>query len=199
MCHGDDNGLRVPPRLAPIQALVVAVTAGEGVIAAAHKLRDALRDVGVRVGLDDRMDTPFGRRAIDAELKGYPIRVEIGPRDIADGRATVVRRVSGTKEPVAFDDVVRTVVAALEKDQQSLYDEALAYREARTVDVSTLDEAIEAAASGWARVPWDRVGLDGEAKANASGVTVRCLFRPDGGLPDADDEPGMMAILSRSY
>jgi prolyl-tRNA synthetase len=199
MCHGDDDGLRVPPRLAPIQALVVAVTAGEGVIAAAYKLRDALRDVGVRVGLDDRMDTPYGRRAIDAELRGYPIRVDVGPRDIADGRATVVRRVSGTTERVAFDEVAPTVVAALENDQQSLYDEALAYREARTIDVSTVDEAIEASASGWARVPWDRVGLDGEAKANASGVSVRCLFRPDGGLPDAHDEPGMIAVLGRSY
>jgi prolyl-tRNA synthetase len=199
MCHGDDNGLRVPPRLAPIQALVVAVTASEGVVATAHKLRDALRDAGVRVSLDDRVDTPYGRRAIDAELKGYPIRVEVGPRDIAEGRVTVVRRVSGTKEPVVFDNVVSTVVAALEKDQQSLYDEALAYREAKTVDVSTVDEAIETSASGWARVPWDRVGLEGEAKANASGVTVRCLFRPDGGLPDSDDEPGLIAILGRAY
>lgn len=175
------------------------MTADEGVVAAAHKVRDALSDVGVRVGLDDRTDTAYGRRAIDAELKGYPIRVAVGPRDIADGRLTVVRRVSGTKEPVAFDDVAPTVIAALEIDQQSLYDEALAYREAKTIDVSTVDEAIEASASGWARVPWDRVGLDGEAKANASGVTVRCLLRPDGGLPDADDEPGMIAVLGRAY
>jgi prolyl-tRNA synthetase len=199
MCHGDDNGLRIPPRLAPIQVLVMAVKEGEGVITTAQKLRDALRDAGVRVGFDDRTDTPFGRRAVDCELKGYPIRVEVGPRDIADGRATVVRRISGTKEPVAFDDVVPRVVAALEADHKALYDEALAYREAHTFDVSTVDEAIEASASGWARVSWDRVGLDGEAKANASAVTVRCLIRPDGGLPDADDEPGMIAILGRSY
>jgi prolyl-tRNA synthetase len=199
MCHGDDDGLRVPPRLAPIQALVAAVTAGEGVIAAAHKLQDGLRDAGVRVALDDRTDTAFGRRAVDAELKGYPIRVEVGPRDIAQGRVTLVRRVNGTKEPVAFDDVASRVIAALETDQQALYDEALAHREARTVDVSTVDEAIEASASGWARVPWDRVGLEGEAKANASGVTVRCLFRPDGSLPDTDDEPGMIAVLGRAY
>ena len=199
MCHGDDNGLRVPPRLAPIQALVMVVKDGEGVISAAHNVRDTLRDAGVRVGFDDRTDTPFGRRAVDAELKGYPIRVEVGPRDIADGRVTVVRRVTGTKEPVAFDNVAPTVLVALETDQKALYDEALAYREAHTMDVSTVDEAIEASASGWARLSWARLGLDGEAKANASAVTVRCLLRPDGGVPDADDEPGMIAILGRSY
>ena len=90
MAHGDDNGLRVPPRLAPVQAVVLVVKDGEGVAAAAGELRDALRDAGVRVALDDRTDAPFGRRAVDAELKGYPVRVEVGPRDLADGRAVLV-------------------------------------------------------------------------------------------------------------
>jgi prolyl-tRNA synthetase len=199
MCHGDDNGLRVPPRLAPIQAYVMVVKDGDGVATAAAKVRDTLRDSGVRVGFDDRVDTPFGRRAIDAELKGYPVRVEIGPRDLAEGRVTLVRRTTGEKSPTAIDDVVSAVRTALEADQQALYDEALAYRESHTVDVSTVDEAIEASATGWARLPWAKVGLDGEAKANASAVTVRCLVRPDGTVPDEDDEPGMIAILGRSY
>src|SRR5262249_33536706 len=100
MCHGDDNGLRGPPRLAPIQAYVTVVKDGDGVMAAATKLRDALRDAGVRVGFDDRVDVAFGRRAVDAELKGYPIRVEVGPRDLAEGRVTLVRRLDGSKQPV---------------------------------------------------------------------------------------------------
>jgi prolyl-tRNA synthetase len=199
MCHGDDNGLRVPPKLAPIQAHVMVVKDGDGVMTTATKVRDALRDTGVRVGFDDRVDTPFGRRAVDAELKGYPVRIEIGPRDLAENRVTVARRVTGEKTPTSLDDVTATVLAALDEDQKRLYDEALSYREAHTVDVSSVDEAIEASATGWARLPWDSVGLDGEAKANASAVTVRCLVRPDGGVPDADDEPGMIAILGRSY
>ncbi len=199
MCHGDDNGLRVPPKLAPIQAHVMVVKDGDGVLGAATKVRDTLRDAGVRVGFDDRVDTPFGRRAVDAELKGYPVRIEIGPRDLAENRVTVARRVSGEKTPTQLDDVTAAVLAALDEDQKALYDEALAYREAHTVDVASVDEAIEASATGWARVPWDKVGLDGEAKANAAAVTVRCLVRPDGGVPDADDEPGMIAILGRSY
>ncbi len=199
MCHGDDNGLRVPPKLAPIQAHVMVVKDGDGVMTTAAKVRDTLRDAGVRVGFDDRVDTPFGRRAVDAELKGYPVRIEIGPRDLAEGRVTLARRTTGEKTPTQLDDVTAAVLAALDADQKALYDEALAYREAHTVDVASVDEAIEASSTGWARVPWDNVGLDGEAKANASAVTVRCLVRPDGGVPDADDEPGMIAILGRSY
>ncbi|MFB9234298.1 proline--tRNA ligase [Plantactinospora siamensis] len=199
MAHGDDNGLRVPPRIAPVQAYVMVVKDGEGVTEAAAKLRDALRDAGVRVGLDDRTDTAFGRRAVDAELKGYPVRVEVGPRDLAAGNATVVRRTGGAKTPVAVTDVVSTVLAALEADQQALHDEALALRDSRTVSVGSLGEAIEAAASGWARVPWSAVGAAGEAEANGKGVTVRCLLRSDGSVPDHEDEPDLLAILSRAY
>jgi prolyl-tRNA synthetase len=199
MCHGDDNGLRVPPRLAPIQAQVMVVKDGDGVLSAAAKVRDALRGAGVRTGFDDRVDTPFGRRAVDAELKGYPVRVELGPRDLAEGNVTVARRITGTKESVRVDDVAGVVLGALEADQKTLYDEALARRAAATVDVKTVDEAIEAAQSGFARVPWSAVGLDGEAKANQSAITVRCLVREDGTVPDTDDEPGMIAVLARSY
>ncbi|MEV5000520.1 proline--tRNA ligase [Nocardioides sp. LML1-1-1.1] len=199
MCHGDDDGLRVPPRLAPVQVLVVAVNGSEEVMNAAHEVQRAMREAGIRVRLDDRVDTPFGRRAVDAELKGYPIRVEIGPRDLKAGQATVVTRIRGTKEQLALADVASKIPAVLDAEQEALYAEALAGREAKTVDVTTLDDAIEAAGSGWARVPWDVIGVDGEAKANASGITVRCLFREDGSVPDDDDEPGMVAILSRAY
>ncbi|WP_326560429.1 proline--tRNA ligase [Micromonospora sp. NBC_01796] len=199
MTHGDDNGLRVPPRLAPIQAYVMVVKAGDGVSEAAAKLRDALRDAGVRVALDERVDTPFGRRAVDAELKGYPVRVEVGPRDLAAGNAVVVRRTDGSKTPVPVADAVSAVLAALDADQKALHDEALELRRSRTFEVSTLAEAIEAAATGWARVPWSAVGVEGEAEANGQGVTVRCLVRADGSVPDSEDEPDLVAILARSY
>ncbi|WP_405094814.1 proline--tRNA ligase [Micromonospora sp. NBC_01412] len=199
MAHGDDNGLRVPPRLAPVQAYVMVVKAGEGVGEAAAKLLDALRDAGVRVALDDRTDTPFGRRAVDAELRGYPVRVEVGPRDLAAGNAVVVRRTDGSKSPTPVADVVGAVLAALEADQRVLHDQALAHRQSRTVEVATLAEAIEAAATGWARVPWSAVGVAGEAEANGQGVTVRCLLRADGSVPDSEDEPDLVAILARAY
>jgi prolyl-tRNA synthetase len=177
----------------------MVVQAGDGVTEAAVKLSDALRDAGVRVGFDDRVDTPFGRRAVDAELKGYPVRVEVGPRDLAAGNAVLVRRTNGSKTPVPVADVVSAVLAALDADQRTLHDEALAMRESRTASVDSLDEAIEAAGTGWALVPWSAVGIEGEAKANAQAVTVRCLRRADGSVPDSEDEPDLVAILARSY
>jgi prolyl-tRNA synthetase len=136
---------------------------------------------------------------VDAELKGYPIRIEVGPRDLATGNVTVVRRFDGSKAPVAVPDVVGAVTAALTEDQQRLYDAALAWRDANTVDVSSVDEAIEAASTGWARVPWSAVGEEGELTANRQAVTVRCLIRPDGSVPDSADEPDLVAVLARAY
>jgi len=199
MCHGDDNGLRVPPNLAPIQAYVMIVKDGDGVGEAAASLQAALADAGVRVALDARVDTPFGRRAVDAELKGYPVRVEVGPRDLAAGNAVLVRRATGAKTPTPVANVVAEVLAALEADQKALHDEALARRLDRTVDVSTLDDALAATATGWARVPWSAVGVEGEATANGQGVTVRCLVRADGSVPDSEDEPELLAYLARAY
>ena len=199
MCHGDDNGLRVPPVLAPIQAYVMVVKDGDGVAAMAASLTAALADAGVRVALDDRVDTPFGRRAVDAELKGYPVRVEVGPRDLAAGNVVLVRRTDGSKTPTPVGEVVSAVLAALSADQKALYDEALKLRLERTVEVSTVEDAIAASATGWAKVPWSAVGIEGEAKANAEGVTVRCLTRADGSVPDSEDEPELVAYLGRAY
>ncbi|MBT8225229.1 MAG: proline--tRNA ligase [Dactylosporangium sp.] len=201
MCHGDDQGIRLPPRLAPVQAHIMIVKAGEGVAEAAATLRDELRQAGVRVALDDRVDTPFGRRAVAAELKGHPVRIEIGPRDLAAGNAVVVRRVGGSKTPTPLGRVVEAVTVALEADQKTLYDEALAARRARTLDNSSVSEALEETATGWVRVPWSLFGRDGEEEAmlNAHAVTVRCLTRPDGTMPDSEDETDLVAYLARAY
>jgi len=199
MAHGDDLGLRVPPRLAPVQAAVLVVREGSGVAEVAHTLTAALRGAGVRVELDERVSVPFGRRAIDAELKGYPVRIEIGPRDIAESRVVLVRRVTGERIAVPIDSVVNLVTAALEEDQTALFTEALARQRQRTADVTSVAEAIEASSTGWARLPWSDVGSDGEAELNTHGITVRCLVRADGGVPDSEDEPGLVALVGRAY
>ncbi len=197
MCHGDDNGLRLPPRLAHTQVVVLAIK--DEATEKANAIADELRAAGVRVRVDARTDLPFGRRAVDWELKGVPVRVEIGPRDLAAGNATLVRRIPGTKDQISIDGVAKAVAEALVEDQQALYDTALARRDERTVDVATLEEAAEAAQNGWARVPWDAVGVPGEAKLAESAVTVRCLVRADGSVPDSVDEPDLTAYVGRSY
>jgi len=199
MAHGDDLGLRMPPRVAPVQAHVLVVKEGDGVVETARKLTDGLRDAGVRATLDERVDVPFGRRAIDAELKGYPVRIEVGPRDIVEGRVVVVRRVTGERGPVPVDSVVSLVTAALTADQQTLYDGALAEQKRRTTEVTSVAEAIEAAGSGWARLPWSAVGAEGEAELNVHGVTVRCLLHADGSVPDSEDAPDLVAVVGRAY
>jgi prolyl-tRNA synthetase len=199
MTHGDDDGLRVPPRLAATQAVVCVVKDGEGVAGAAQQLLTDLVAAGVRAELDDRVDTPFGRRAVDWELKGVPVRVEVGPRDLADGAATLVRRIARTKETVPLAQVVPAVPALLENDQKALYTQAEQRQRDGTLDVGSAAEALEAAATGWARLPWAELGHEGEAKLAEQAVTVRCLIREDGSLPDSDDEPGILAVVGRSY
>ena len=199
MCHGDDAGLRVPPRLAPVQAVVMIVKDGGGVSEAAAQLVSELTASGVRCELDARTDTPFGRRAIDRELKGVPVRVEIGPRELAEGGAILVRRIAGTKTPTPLAALVLAVREALVEDQEILHAQALARRAGSTVDVDTVGEAVEAAASGWARIDWKKLGAEGEAKLAERALSVRCLLRADGGIPGSDDEPGLIAVIGRSY
>jgi prolyl-tRNA synthetase len=202
MAHGDDDGLRVPPRLAPVQTVVLAVRDEGDVIARCGAITDQLTDANVRAQLDGRADVSMGRRATDWELKGVPVRLELGPRDLAEGVVTLVRRITGGEErkvTVPLDGVVDAVTNELSRQQGALLDEATAFRESRTTDVSTLDEARDAAASGWARIPWGAVGEEGEADLAQGGVSVRCLTRADGSLPEADTDPDLIAVVARSY
>ena len=199
MTHGDDAGLRVPPRVAAIQVVVLLVRDEEGAGAEAARLTETLGGLGVRAVLDDRTDQSFGRRTVDWELKGVPVRVEVGPRDLAEGKVTVVRRDSGQKEPVALADAGTAVAVALEDSQQALLDTATARLRDRTAATATLDEAAEAAQEGFARVPWAEIGPEGEARLAERSVSVRCLQRPDGSVPDSGDEGDLVAFVARAY
>ncbi|MEX2100564.1 MAG: proline--tRNA ligase [Acidimicrobiia bacterium] len=199
MAHGDDAGLRVPPRLAALQVVVIAVRDEGDVVARCGAVVDELRAAGVRAELDDKTGGSLGRRVTDWELKGVPLRLEIGPRDLAAESATLARRIAGDKTSVPLAGVAELIRQELEHEQVALLDEALALRESRTVTVTTLDDAREAAATGWARIPWSSVGTEGESELAQSGVTVRCLTRADGALPDSDQEPDLVAYVARAY
>ncbi|GAA2139197.1 proline--tRNA ligase [Kitasatospora kazusensis] len=199
MVHGDDNGLRVPPRIAPTQIVVLAVKDDEAVVAKVREIGRELDAVGVRVVVDDRVDTPFGRRAVDWELKGVPLRLEIGPRDLTAGTGMLANRIAGGKSPVELAALTTVVPQLLEEGQALLLSQSEEHRKARTVDVDSIDEAVEAAATGWARIPWAKLGPEGEETLGEQGVTVRCLVSPDGSVPEADDTPDTLAIVSRAY
>ncbi|MCU1353607.1 MAG: proline--tRNA ligase [Acidimicrobiales bacterium] len=199
MAHGDDAGLRLPPRLAATQAVVLVIREDEGVGAAAAQVTADLQAAGVRARLDGRTDSSFGRRATEWELKGVPVRIEVGPRDLANGEVTVVRRDSGEKRQVPVAEVAAVVPGLLDEAQAALLAEATRFRDEHTAEVSTIDEARDAAQTGFARIPWAALGEEGEAILARDSVTVRCLQRPDGTVPATEAEPDVVAIVSRAY
>jgi prolyl-tRNA synthetase len=199
MVHGDDHGLRVPPRLAPTQVIVLLARAGEGVAEAANRIVDELDQRGVRVTLDDRVDVSLGRRITDHELRGVPIRIELGPRDLAAGQALVARRVRASKETLPLGEVIKLVPEMLEADQDALLEQARALRDGLTERVETLDEAKQIAVQGFALIPWAACGAEGEECLAASGISIRCLLREDGRPVDAAAAPDVSALLARAY
>ncbi len=201
MAHGDDAGLRLPPSLAPVQAVVVAVRTEDGVGETAERLVAELRSAGLRAELDTRTQLSFGRRVVGWELKGVPIRVEMGPRDLAAGTAVLYRRDDGTKSPVALPSLVEEVKRLTEVAQASLLDQARQRLENCTVPAATLEEAVEAAQAGFAALPAALIeGGAGEDRLNTAGVTVRALQRPDGTLPGPDESlAGLVAVAARAY
>jgi prolyl-tRNA synthetase len=140
---------------------------------------------------------------VDWELKGVPLRVEVGPRDLAEGIVVVARRDTGTKTSVPRPTVAAAVAAGLDAVHAALFDEAAELRRTRTVEATTMGEAEEAAATGFAVVPMDILGADGETALNKAGVSIRCVQTADGGLPGpvdgASDSAALRAVVSRAY
>jgi prolyl-tRNA synthetase len=198
MAHGDDRGLRVPPQVAPVQVAVLLVRDQDGAADYARQLVTDLEARGVRAKLDANVDIGFGRRATDWELKGVPVRIDVGPRDLKQGNVTLVRRDAGPLS-IPLGEVAVRAPELLATIQRAMFDEALRFREASVSDVTTVDDAAEAAQAGVGRIPWETLGTDGERTLLAHGVSVRCLQRQDGSIPESDDEPGLVAIVARAY
>ncbi len=172
----------------------------DGAADKAAAIAAALTDAGVRTHLDRRPDPSFGRRVVDWELKGVPVRIEVGPRELSAAQVVLVRRDTGTKTTVALDGLESAVGDALDEAQRALRDEALARRRAGTVEVSTVAEAEEASKDGFAVIPVRALGAEGETQLNRAGVTVRLLTKADGTLPDdsvSDDD--LVAVVARAY
>jgi prolyl-tRNA synthetase len=201
MCHGDDSGLVVPPRVAPVQAVVLLVKADGGAGEAAEKLAAELKAAGVRVQLDARTDIGFGRRAVDWELKGAPVRIEAGPRDIADGNVTVVRRDQPGKQTVAAAGVAAMIGDLLVTIQDDLLAHATERRDARIHDAESVEAVTEVVLAGnWARIGYQALkAADGENRLREQAITVRCLQQPDGSIPDGEDHPDTIAFVAKAY
>jgi prolyl-tRNA synthetase len=178
MTHGDERGLRLPPAVAPQQAVIVPIAReGATVREAAESLAVELRDSGLRVKVDDRGHVRPGAKFFEWELKGTPVRLELGERDLAAGSVSVVRRDDGSREQVALDGAVRRVRSLLGEIQEGLLAEARAFREGNTRRFEDRERMMEflRAGEGFAVTAWcGSAECEAEVKA-ATSATIRCL------------------------
>ena len=176
MTHGDDDGLILPPAIAPVQVVIVPVAAHKpGVLEKCRELAGQLKGI-VRVKLDDSDKQP-GWKFAQWEMKGVPIRLEIGPRDIEQGQCVLVRRDNREKQFVKFEDLVTAIPAALDALAKDLYDRALKNREARTTSAVTMEEVKQkaAASTGFIKTMWCGDLACEKAMKEQAGLSSRCM------------------------
>jgi prolyl-tRNA synthetase len=187
MAHGDDNGLVLPPRLAPIQVAIVPIWKGsdpkDAILAAARDVRDRLARAGISVTLDDRESLSPGFKFNEWELLGVPLRIEIGPKDLDKASAMTVRRHDRGKQPIPLDAIADRVPGLLEEVQRALFEAARARRDAATRSVDTYDElrGTVDGPGGFVLAPWCgrtpcEVKVQEETKAT---IRVLAFDQPD--------------------
>ena len=180
MVHGDDQGLKLPPRVAPVQAVVVPIwrkpEEKAAVLEHVARLRSAIGD-RVRLHVDDREQYTPGWKYNEYELRGVPVRLEVGPKDVASGAVMSVRRDGRAKESIALDRVAERLPALLEEIQAALFAAASRFRDDHTSTATTLAEveAHFAEKRGFVAMPWaDDAALEAQIKER-TGATLRCM------------------------
>lgn len=177
MTHGDDNGLMLPPKIAPVQVIIIPVAMHkEGVLEKAHELKDRLMKAGIRVDIDESEQSP-GWKFSECEMKGIPVRLEIGPKDIEKNECVLVRRDNREKLSVSLDSFEKSVTELLDKVQQNLYDKAKKRRDDMTYSVKTMEELISAAENkpGFIKAMWCGDEACEDKLKEAAGVSSRCI------------------------
>ncbi len=208
MTHSDDNGLVLPPRLAPIQVVIVPIYKNEeglkAISAKVEPIVDELRRRGISVKYDDADNKRPGFKFADSEVKGVPVRLAIGQRDIEEGTVELMRRDTLEKETLPIDGIVDHISAELDDIQQKLFDRALEYRQRKTVSVDTYEEFKEKIEDGvFILAHWDGTS-ETEAKIKEeTKATIRCIpFEGDTtpGVCMVTGKPSARRVLfARSY
>ena len=181
MTHSDDKGLVLPPKLAPDQVVIVPIYRNdeqfELVSEVAKEVMKELRTKGVRVKFDDRDTYKPGWKFNEYELKGVPVRLAIGPRDVENETLELARRDTLTKESISRDDVVSIVVDLMDEIQKNLYNKADSFRTEKTTDVVTYDEFKEVlnTKGGFILAHWDGTAETEELIKNETKATIRCI------------------------
>ena len=177
MSHGDNNGLVLPPAVAPIQVVILPVQQQKaGVLEAAYALRDRLKGQ-FRVKVDDSDNSP-GWKFAQYEMKGVPLRIEIGPRDIAEGKCVTVQRHNREKNFDSLENIEELVAARLEQVRQGMYEKALANRTAHTYACTTMEEikaALAEKGDGFVKAMWCGDEACEDRVKEETGVSSRCI------------------------
>lgn len=176
MVHSDNNGLVLPPNIAPIQVVIIPIRQdSDGVLDKALELKELLKDT-VRVKVDDADKSP-GFKFSENEMKGIPVRIELGPKDIEQNQCVIVRRDTREKKVVSLDNVKEEVSKTLASLQKDLFERALKHREDHTYTVTTYDELVDTAnnKSGFIKSMWcEDVACEEKVKEELS-ITSRCM------------------------
>jgi prolyl-tRNA synthetase len=210
MVHGDDQGLVLPPKLAPHQVVIVPIFKTDeekaSVLDTARKLKAELVQAGIRVTLDEREGQSPGWKFNDWEMRGVPVRVELGPKDVAKQAAVLARRDRPGREgkiSASLVDLPATIGRLLAEIQQSLHDKALAFRKSNTHDAKTYDELKKAVENGFAFSFWCG-SAECEAKIKEeTRATMRCIpLEQEGGggtCVYCGQPAAARAIFARAY
>ena len=203
--HGDDRGLVLPPEIAPIQVVIIPILFGknEEITKACHDVYDMLKREGIRVVLDEGDQHP-GAKYYKWEMKGVPIRVEIGPKDIKNNSAIIVRRDNGIKESIAFSNLAKRIKQQLESIRESLFEKAKKSMQERIFYGNSMEEVKKKIQKGMVRVGWcgeQECGLAMEEAVNASmlGIPEGELSKGVGRCLTCKKETNIIAIMARTY
>lgn len=203
--HGDDRGLVFPPEVAPIQVVVIPILFGKSdeITEACRSVAVRLKEAGIRVEIDESDDRP-GAKYYKWEMKGVPLRIEIGPRDLKNNAATIVRRDSKSKETAPLDNIVEEVKKRFEDIRSNLFEKAESSLKERIFDCNTLEDVKNKIPDGIARVPWcgeRSCGLSMEEAVGAGilGIPEGELGRGAGNCPICKKETESIAIMAKTY
>ena len=205
MVHGDDNGLSLPPYVAPIQVVIIPIQQNKpGVLTKARELYARLEKIGIRVKLDDSDRTP-GWKFSEYEMKGVPVRLEIGPRDLENGHLSGAKRYNGEKFMIKDDELEAMITPLLRDIHSAMYQKALKYLLEHTTEARTLDELDQVLNSklGYAKVMWDGDLKGLELIKERFSATARCMPFNQTGFSDTCIVSGKKAkhllIVAKAY
>ena len=197
MTHSDDNGLVLPPKLAPDQVVIVPIYRSDEQLDAisevAKDLQKQLRAIGIRVKYDDRDTQKPGWKFNQYELQGVPVRIAIGPKDLEKGTVELARRDTLQKQFVNREEVVEVVEGLMTEIQDNLYSKALNYRKEHTTKVESYEafKKVLEEKGGFISAHWDGTSKTEDQVKNETKATIRCI------PIDSDDEAGMCMVTGK--